>query len=228
MYSCGLAGIGNLGKALTKQFDQKGIKVYAYHPNPQKREKFSKSFNYVEDVDFLSLMNKSIVLLAIPAEAIYSFIEKAQKEIDKNNLKPTLVNLSTLIDTQKLRSDFPGLDIEGVKLLGHANHLYQFGNGMFITETSFSDPKFYAVKSLFQKIGEVYNDDEKIVEVLNRTAVRKIIEACIEFENETKNYPDKYCEHSMKTIFPNTMELYKSGNYDGFMVKVMTEISEKI
>ena len=47
------------------------------------------------------------------------------------------------------------------------------------------------------------------------------------FEKETKNYPNEYSEKAMDTIFPNTMRLYREGSFDGHMLSIMDEINLK-
>src|SRR5699024_807494 len=118
----------------------------------------------------------------------------------------------------------PDLEIYGVKMIGHANYLYEHGDGVFITETPLKTVGFQEVGHLFNSIGRLFEDNEDIVREVNGLAVRKIIEACVSFKNETEKYPNEYREKAMDTIFPNTMRLYREGSFDGFMLQIMDEI----
>lgn len=225
MKTCGIAGIGHLGEALAQQLEGIGVQVHAYHPNLQRRTKFSSEFKKVTAIDFSELLKQPIVLLALPAEAIQAFLRKAQKEIPAKDLRPSFVNLSTLIDTNELQHEFPDLQIYGVKMIGHANYLYEHGEGVFVTETPLDTEEFQDIRFLFNKIGTLYEDNEDVVRNVNGLAVRMIIEACMNFEKETNNYPKEYSEKAMDTIFPNIMRLYRKDSYDGFMLKIIDEIN---
>lgn len=225
--TCGVAGIGHLGEALTKQLESKNVNVFAYHPDSNRRSEFAGMFDKVEPVDFTELLKHKVVLLALPSEVIRSFLKEAQKEIASNVITPNFVNLSTLIDTKELQKEFPDLQIYGVKMVGHANYLYEHGDGVFITETPMDTEGFQSIRFLFEEIGKLFEDNEDIVREVNGLAVRTIIEACLQFKEETKDYRDEYSEKAMDTIFPNSMRLYREGDFDGFMLKIMEEIKEK-
>src|SRR5699024_462196 len=105
MITCGVAGIGHLGKALAQQLESAGVNVNAYHPNSQRRIDFSKEFKKVKAIDFSELLRQPTVLLALPAEAIYSFLRNAQREISSHKAQPIFINLSTLIDTKELQNE---------------------------------------------------------------------------------------------------------------------------
>jgi len=225
LVTCGIAGIGHLGEALAQQLERAGVHVCAYHPNLQRRTKFASDFKEVKAVDFAELLKLPTVLLALPAEAIQPFLKKAQKEISPNNTQPKFVSLSTLIDTKELQNEFSNFQIYGVKMIGHANYLYEHGEGVFVTETPLETEGFQEIQFLFEQVGTLFEDNEEVVREVNGLAVRKIIEACITFENETKNYPNEYSKKAMDTIFPNTMRLYREGSFDGFMLKIMDEIN---
>jgi len=225
LITCSIVGIGHLGEALAKQFDGTGVYVHAYHPNSQKRTQFANKFKNVKDVDFPELIKQPIVLLALPAEEIQSFLNNAQEEIIPNKVSPVFVNLSTLIDTKELINKFSDLQIYGVKMVGHANYLYEYGEGVFVTETPLDTEGFQEIRFLFEQIGTLFEDDEDEVRKINGLAVRRIIETCINFEKETKSFPDEYSEKAMDTIFPNTMRLYREGSFDGHMLKIMDEIN---
>lgn len=225
MITCSIAGIGHLGKALTQQLENEGVHVHAYHPNSDRQTKFASQFRNVKAVNFSELLKQPIVLLALPAEAIQTFLRDSQKEISSNNVPPIFVNLSTLIDTKELKNEFPDFQIYGVKMVGHANYLYEYGDGVFLTETPLDTNKFQDIRLLFEKIGTVFEDNEDIVKKVNGLAVRMIIEACLNFEKETKNFPDEYSKKAMDTIFPNTMRLYRDRSFDSHMLSIMDEIN---
>lgn len=225
MITCGIVGIGHLGEALSQQLESVGVQICIYHPNLQRRTEFASKFKEVKAVDFAELLKQPIVLLALPAEAIQTFLSEALKEINPDNEQPSFVNLSTLIDTKELQNEFPDFQIYGVKMVGHANYLSKHGDGVFLTETPLDAEEFQVIRLLFEKIGTLYEDNEEIVKKVNGLAVRNIIEACIKFEEETKNYPDDYKNKAMNTIFPNTMRLYREGSLDGFMLKIIDEIN---
>lgn len=224
LITCGIAGIGHLGEALTKQLEGVGVNIHAFHPHLQKRTKFASKFENVKAVDFSDLFKQPIVLLALPADEIKPFLRDAQKEVLPTNVSPVFVSLSTLIDTKELKNEFSNFQIYGVKMIGHANFLYEYGDGIFLTETQLDTKGFEEVRFLFEKIGELFEDNEDIVREINGLAVRRIIEACMNFEKETNNYPNKYSKKAMDTIFPNTMRLYRDGSFDGHMQSVMDEI----
>jgi len=227
LITCGIAGIGHLGKALTQQFDEVEVQVHAYHPTPQRRIKFADNFKEVKPVSFSELLNLPIVLLALPAESIQTFLKNAQKEIPTDNVPPIFVNLSSLVDTEKLQNEFPDFQIYGVKMIGHADYLYEYGNGVFLTETSLDTKGFQDIRLMFEKIGRLFKDNEDVVRKVNGLAIKNIIQACVNFKEETKDYPSDYREKAMDTIFPNTMRLYREGSFDGFMLKIMDEMNLK-
>lgn len=227
MTTCGIAGIGHLGKALTEQLIRKGINIRIFHPDKERRGQFAANYDNVEATEINELLKEPIVLLALPAEAIHSFLKDAQKELAKIKTRPIFVNLATLINTGELQEKFKDLEIFGVKMLGHADYLRDYGDGVFITNTSLEDKNFSNVRILFEKIGTLFEDDEGIVEELNGLAVRTIIEACMRFEKKTNQYPVEYQDKAMSTIFPNTMRLYRKKAFDGFMLKIMDDIANK-
>src|SRR5699024_2083760 len=126
--TCGVAGIGHLGEALTKQLESKNVNVFAYHPDSNRRSEFADRYDKVQSVDFTEVLKQKVLLLALPSEAIRMFLQEAQIEIASNDITPNFVNLSTLIDTKKLQKEFPELQIYGVKMVGHANYLYEHGD----------------------------------------------------------------------------------------------------
>src|SRR5699024_6471112 len=154
-----------------------------------------------------------MVLLALPAEKISPFLKKAQGEVFSNNMKPTFVNLSSLVDTKELQNEFLDFQIYGVKMIGHADYLYKYGNGVFLTETSLDTEDFQEIRFLFEKIGRLFKDNEDVVKEVNGLAIKNIIQACVNFIEETKEYPSDYRKKAMDTIFPNTMRLYREGNF---------------
>lgn len=225
MTVCGIAGIGHLGKALTKQLEEVGVQVHVYHPNPQKRTKFASNFKEAKAVSFPELLNQPIVLLALPAEAIHPFLKNIKEEVSSRDTQPIFVNLSSLVNTKELQNNFPYLQLYGVKMVGHADYLYEYGEGVFLTETSLDTKEFQEVRYIFEKIGKLFEDNEDVVKEVNGLAIKNIIQACVNFEEETKDYPSDYREKAMDTIFPNTMRLYREGSFDGFMLKVMDEMN---
>lgn len=225
--SCGIAGIGHLGSALTQQLERAGIDIHAYHPALQRRTEFANNFKKVQAVNLSELLNQQVILLALPVEAIPTFLEKAEKKVSSKNYKPTFVNLSSLLNTKDLQKRFPSLLIFGVKMVGHADYLYEYGDGIFLTETSLNTKDFQKVRFLFERIGRLFEDNEDIVSEINGLAIKHIIQACVNFTEETKEYPSDYSEKAMDTIFPNTMRLYREGSFDGFMLKVMNEMKIK-
>jgi len=224
--TCGIAGIGLLGSALTQQLELAGVNVLAYHPKSERRSAFVADFDRVEAVDFSELLNQEIVLLAIPAEAIRPFLKDAQKEITAGSMKPRFVNLSTLVSTKELNKEFSDLQIVGVKMVGHSKYLYEHGDGVFVTETPLNTKEFQPIRSLFEKIGTLYEDKEEVVREVNGQAVRKIVEACVQFQKETENYREEYREKAMDSIFPHSMKMYREGDLDGFMRKIIEEMEE--
>src|SRR5699024_1140829 len=227
MMKCGIAGIGHLGKALTQQLEEVGVQIYAYHPTPLRQIEFASNFKEVQAVNFSELLNQPIVLLALPAEAIQTFFKNAQEEISSNDIQPTFVNLSSLVNTTELQNEFPYFQIYGVKMVGHADYLYEYGDGVFLTKTSLDTEEFQEIRFLFEKIGRLFEDNEDVVREVNGLAIKNIIQACVTFEEETKDYPSDYRDKAMDTIFPNTMRLYREGSFDGFMLKVMDEMNLK-
>jgi len=227
LVTCGIAGIGHLGKALTQQLEEVGVQVNAYHPTSERRTEFVNNFKEAQAVSFSELLNQPIVLLALPAEAIHSFLKNIQDEVSSGDIQPIFVNLSSLVNTKELQNDFSDFRIYGVKMVGHADYLYEYGDGVFLTETSLDTEGFREIRILFEKIGRLFEDNEDIVREVNGLAIKNIIQACVTFEEETKNYASDYREKAMDTIFPNTMRLYREGSFDGFMLKVMDEMNLK-
>ena len=227
LVTCGIAGIGHLGKALTQQFEEADVQIHTYHPTLERRAKFVKEFKKAKAVNFSELLSQPIVLLTLPAEKIPIFLKNAQEEISSNSIPPIFVNLSSLVHTKELRNEFPYFQIYGIKMVGHADYLYEHGNGVFLTETPLNTENFQDIRYLFEKIGRLFEDNEDVVKKINGLAIRNIIEACVKFEDEAKGYSRVYREKAMESIFPNTMRLYKEGSFDGFMLKVMEEMNLK-
>src|SRR5699024_7151816 len=100
-------------------------------------------------------------------EAIQTFLKNAQKEIFTNNGYPTFVNLSSLVNTKELQKEFSDFQIYGVKMVGHADYLYEYGDGVFLTETPLNTKGFQEVRFLFEKIGELFEDNENVVREVN-------------------------------------------------------------
>lgn len=163
MTICGVAGIGHLGKALTRQLEKAGVQVHTYHPNIQRSNKFAQMFTNVKAVNFSTLLEQPVVLLSLPAEKIKDFLERAEREISANHESPIFVNLSTLVQTKELQNQFSTLNVYGMKMIGHADYLYANGDGVFLTETDLENEAFQKVRVLFEKVGSLYKDDEEVV-----------------------------------------------------------------
>lgn len=219
MNSITLVGIGKLGGALMKQWDQHNVQVGVHHLNETKLENFLSAYKTGHTTTKENLNQMKAVIMAIPADQINDFISE--------HLFPNtyFINMATAANTLKLREQFPSLQICSMKFIGHANDLLNNGNGLFITEPD--TPEF--IRDYFKTIGTVKTGDPEVVGYINREATYFGIKAAVELEEKLKenNIEDEYIEKSMTSITPEVIKSYNKGELGHFGQSIANEIKGK-
>src|SRR3954467_1858679 len=141
----GLVGIGRLGSAMIKHWDQNKESIGVYHPVTSKGEKFIQPFQNGYVLTKKELGELDILILALSAKDMIPFISQLISE-NVFLTKTHIINMATALDTKEIKSQFPLLQISGVKYMGHARDLLENGNGLFITESNLSEE----IEDLFQ------------------------------------------------------------------------------
>ncbi|TLS37550.1 hypothetical protein [Pseudalkalibacillus caeni] len=223
----GMAGIGRLGTALMKQFDQVKIGTYVYHPDIKKAQNFSRQFQHSNKLEAITDIEKlDIFLLVLPASKIEEFFDSL---LEQNLLLSNIlfVNLATSKQTSELRQKYPDLKLMGMKFMGHAQDLLEHGKGLFITpERNNVGEKCLGVVNLFNKIGDVCYDDEAVVEKINRRATWYAIKASKELENSftAEGIKPIYITKAMDSVLPEVIRSYSKGNLGHFGNQIALEM----
>ena len=219
----GLVGIGRLGRAMMKLWQQEGISIGVYHPNEEKAAQFIEPFDHAYVVRENDLNDLDIGILALPAKQIISFI----KSIDQSSFspKPIMINMATTVLTRDLEKEFPDLELYGVKFMGHAQDLFEHGEGLFITEKRL--PK--KIEQLYIALGKVRTESESTLVEINKLATYHGLKAAIEIESIflDKNIPEDYINQALGSIVPEIIRGYRQGNYGHFAMEMIKQIKNE-
>ncbi|NSL53100.1 NAD(P)-binding domain-containing protein [Calidifontibacillus erzurumensis] len=219
MKSIALVGIGRLGKALVKQWDNVNQKIGIYHPSNEKVNLFITNFSNGIPVSADKLPKMETIILALPAEKVKEFLKL------HHYTNSTYVNMATSVQTTVLQKEFPNLQIVSMKFVGHAQDLYLNGNGYFITEQGVPDN----IISLFSKIGEVRKGNPDVVYEINKLATYYGIKAAVELEKElkSKNFDPVVIERALISIAPEVMKAYLKGDLGHFARSVAEQMQKQ-
>lgn len=109
--------------------------------------------------------------------------------------------------------------------MGHAQDLYEHGDGVFISET----PLRKEIEQLFTSLGEVRIESESTLIEINKLATYHAMKAAIEIESIFlgKNIPADYINRALSSIVPEVIRGYRQGNYGHFAKEMIKEIKNE-
>ncbi|KAA9026319.1 NAD(P)-binding domain-containing protein [Niallia endozanthoxylica] len=217
----GLVGIGRLGTALVKQWNQNKKAIGVYHPDAAKLDQFSRSYENSYPITKSELDKLDVLILALSAKDIIPFISSLLAE--NISLKSTqIVNLATALFTADIRQQFPLLNIYGVKYMGHSRDLLENGDGLFITETNL--PK--QIEDYFECIGNIILDSEERLIEVNKLATYYGAKAAIELESafREKGLSPDYAARALTSITSEVIRSYSNGTLGHFAKEVVKEL----
>ncbi|WP_394232979.1 NAD(P)-binding domain-containing protein [Niallia oryzisoli] len=217
----GLVGIGKLGTALVRQWNQKSKAIGLYHPNTTKLEQFSSSYKNSYPVTKSELGNLDVIILALSASDIIPFISNLLEE--NISLKNTqVVNMATALSTRDIQQKFPSLNVIGVKYMGHSRDLFENGEALFISETKLSGQ----IKGYFESIGKIKNDSEERLIQVNKLATYYAAKAAIEIESAfaEKGLSSEYATRALTSIAPEVIRSYSNGTLGHFAKEIVKEL----
>lgn len=215
-----LVGIGRLGKALMKQWDNIKEEMGIFHPSDEKVRSFISDYSNGVPVSIDELPKMKTIIMALPATKIADFLKQ------NHHSQVTYVNMATALKTSDLQNEFPQLKIVSMKFVGHSEDLYKNGNGYFITEQETPDD----IVKLFTGIGIVRRGEPEIVNEVNKLATYYGIKAAVELENELrdKNYDRSLIDRALSAITPEVIKSYQKGDLGHFARSVANEVKESI
>lgn len=224
----GLVGIGKLGQALLKQIEDCGLSVGVYHPDKEKIAAVQQKYPHSRSMTLEELPSLDFLILALPAQQIIPFITKLQSE-DVNLQKPIIVNMATSILTVTLKQQNSNLNWMGMKFMGHAEDLFLYGNGLFITEENVNFPReSKMIIEFFSQFGKIAIDNENILENVNKVATFHAIRAAKELQTELlkAGLPTEYVNRAITAIAPQVMRSYSLGTLSHFGQMIAKQIDE--
>jgi hypothetical protein len=217
----GLVGIGKLGTALMKQWNDHNITIGVYHPSEIKAEHFIKKFQSGYILSENELQKIDILILALPAKEVIPFIADLCAE-DSSTI---IINMATALNTKEISARFPSYKVLGVKYMGHSRDLLEHGNGLFITESSL--PK--GIEELFQSLGSVEIDHEDILIEVNKLATYYALKTAVDIEKEfcERALPPEYVKRALTSLAPEVIRSYSDGSLGHFAKEIVKEIQLK-
>lgn len=219
MMKSGLVGIGKLGKALIKRFEENELPLLVYHPDSQKATEAVGDKEHCKAAALDELVEADYILLALPAGKAGDVADKLLQQPVNVDKLPALINLSTKDHTNDYRQQFPECDWVGVKLCGHAKALESEGNGLFVSE----DWEAYAdLAENFRKIGEIATGTEESVQRLNSQVTEAAVTVVAKLENELKQdgYDDVWIRHALRYTFPQVVIAYQNDELGTFAKEI--------
>ncbi|MCQ6273669.1 hypothetical protein JMM81_01595 [Bacillus sp. V3B] len=217
----GLVGIGKLGSAMMKHWDQNKASIGVYHPVASKTEAFIQPFQNGYVLTERELGDLDIFILALSAKDIIPFIDELVSE-NRPLSKTHIINMATALNTNDIRNKFPSLKLSGVKYMGHARDLLKNGNGLFITESNLPQE----IEDLFQLLGRIKMDREERLIQVNKLATGYAVKAAIEIETvfTEQGLSDEYVQRALTSIAPEVMRSYSQGTLGHFALDIVKEI----
>lgn len=225
-----LVGIGKLGQALLTLFQASNYPIGLYHPDIEKSERCAAAYPLHTSVSKEYLLSSDIVILALPATQIQPFIDELYPLLSPVS-SPLFLNMATTISTNALREAYPELAWQGVKFMGQADDLRENGNGLFIadrTPAADSERKNAVIRA-FSRIGHVVQDEEQIVESINRLATYYAIKGAKELEKvmQEQDFPELYRRQVLLSLVPGVIRSYTEGTLGHFGQAVADELENK-
>lgn len=220
----GLVGIGKLGTAMMKHWNQNNIAIGVYHPMRSKVDHFIQQYENGYILTESELKYLDVLILALPAKEVVPFISHIN--IEGNRLASIhIVNMATALKTEEIKINFPTLKAWGVKYMGHGRDLLENGNGLFITESSL--PK--QIGELFQHLGQVKIDSEDCLVEVNKLATYYALKTAIDIEKEfiKKDFPPEYYKRALTSIAPEVIRSFSEGSLGHFAKEIVKEIQDK-
>ncbi|SDO03602.1 NAD(P)-binding domain-containing protein [Alkalicoccus daliensis] len=220
----GIIGIGKLGTALLTQFEKQRMQTGIYHPDYEKTVDKATNFAHAYAMRKKDITSVDILLLVLPADKTISFIEECLAEgLNMENV--LLINMATKLQTTELKEKFPQLQWQGIKLIGHAESLRQNGAGLFVTEKKQEGE----AENLFAAIGELVEDNESVVEEVNKLTTLHAVKAARKLEQtmQEEGYASVYTEQALRAVLPEVVRAYSKGELGQFAKKIVEEMEEK-
>lgn len=226
----GMVGIGKLGGALVTQLSKLEIAIGFYHSNENKRNAFHAQYPLTQPLQQQELSELDFLVLALPAHQVAAFVSQM---IDSgvSLTKPVLINMATSCFTNDLRAKFPGLKWMPMKLMGHAAHLMEQGNGLFVTEENLLEQQHYQEAArYFSRLGKVVTDQEDVLEQVNKLAAYCAIKAAKEFEQKmaAAEFPTIYQDRAFAAIFPTLIKSYTKGQLGHFAQQIADQVEREL
>jgi pyrroline-5-carboxylate reductase len=220
----GLVGLGKLGTAMLTHWDQQRVSIGVYHPNREKAKDYSSRFQSSYIISEKEIPKLDILILALPANEIIPFISDLNLH-SMPHCSPYVINMATNLSTKEIMSNFPFLNIFGVKYMGHARDLLEHGNGLFITELVL--PKI--VDDLYQTIGKILIDSESCLKEVNKLATYFALKTALHLENEflARGLPPDYLKRALTSLVPEVIRSYSEGTLGHFAKEIVKEIQEE-
>ncbi|MDN3016365.1 NAD(P)-binding domain-containing protein [Paenibacillus sp. BSR1-1] len=213
----GLVGIGKLGTAMMAHWHRSSSPIGIYHPVKKKAEDFVQQFQNGYCLSKEELSNLDVLVLALPALRVIPFISSIRIKGST-----TIINMATALQTNEIKSNFPSLNIQGVKFMGHWKDLLEHGNGLFITES----PLPPEIEDLYHSLGKVKLDREDCLSEVNKLATYYAIKAAIEIEKDfsDRGISPEYVKRALTSLAPEVMRSYSEGNLGHFAMDIVKEV----
>lgn len=217
----GLVGIGKLGSAMMRHWDQNKESIGVYHPVAAKMEKFIQQFQNGYILTKKELGDLDVLILALPAKEMIPFITNLISE-NISLEKTHIINMATALDTLDIKHKYPGLHVSGVKYMGHSRDLLDHGNGLFITASNL--PK--EIKDLYQSLGQIKIDREERLIQVNKLATYYAAKAAIEIETvfTEQGLSNEYVQRALTSIAPEVIRSYSQGTLGHFALEIVKGI----
>ncbi|MCM3089792.1 MULTISPECIES: NAD(P)-binding domain-containing protein [unclassified Cytobacillus] len=216
----GLAGIGKLGTAMMTHWHKSNFSIGIFHPDRSKAKHFAEKFPNALPLTDKEMRQLDIILLALPAGKVISFIDSLIKE----NSSIAFINMATALPTKVIKDRLPSCKVFGLKYMGHSRDLMENGKGLFITEDHLPAP----IQDLFRPVGDIIIDREETVLEVNKQATYFAVKTAVEIETEFagKGYHPAYVKKGLTSLAPEVIRSYSEGTLGHFANEIVKEIQE--
>jgi pyrroline-5-carboxylate reductase len=215
-----IVGIGKLGSALMKHWDENERSIGVYHPDQAKANNFSRKFSHGYVIEEKNFDSFDIVVLCLPPASIVPFlkgIHPAEKTL--------YINMATSVNTKDIRAQIPSLNILGIKYMGQAGDLLQNGNGLFISEKRLTPD----LHQLFAIQGEILQDDEERLNEANTAAAYYALRAAVELQElfNKRGFPELYAKRALESTIPGVIRSYSDASLGHFALKILEDVKKE-
>lgn len=221
----GLVGIGRMGKVLAKGL-RDDRELYLFDRNIEQMNRVAKELNVATVNKLEEIAKIGIVILAVPDHEVISCI----KVFNQIREPLIVINIATNVaQTMLEKIAAPHVKCIGVKFIGHADEM-ALGEKPVIMINQFPGDIASQVMEIFQSIGLVLVGRADLVQIINRIAAEKALEAAVSIEEllqEKEITNQTMIKSAIKQVAAGILKAYADGNMGPFAREIVNSIKSK-